>query len=159
MPFPHLTISRAPRRTLAALALAAVGALTLAACSGEQDPTETTTPPVEWDRPSVSIDDVPAIASITWQQAQAVPDFDHAEYTTDVPEDIEALRGVLAEYGVTESWRYQHADCPGGLTTWVTADTPTGTPIEIQANSCDGASPFDEAIGDLVTEWREAMPS
>lgn len=148
---------RTPRSLLAgATLLAAVCTFALGGCAGAGgDPSATASSTAGATTGSVPLDQVPEIASIRWQQAASLPDFDHSPGTTSEPADIADLRQVLAEHGVIGAWRFRHADCEGGLTTWVTYTTVGGDEVELQANSCEGANAFETDLNDLVSRWRE----
>ncbi|GGA56659.1 hypothetical protein GCM10011490_03120 [Pseudoclavibacter endophyticus] len=162
---PVRASSRGGRRLTVPVA-AAVGlvlaALTLAGCASADpeptiDPTTSPGPTADSGMTPVPIDEVPEIASLTWQQSQALPDFDQSAHTTDDPDDIEELREVLAEYGITGDFRFDHSDCEGGLTTWVTYETDAADEVTITANSCEGETAFESELAALVTGWRTGV--
>lgn len=142
-------------RAVAVLAVAAALALTGCTGGGTTGPTGTETVATEGGPSAVPLDQVPDITSVWWQQAQALPDFDHTAHTTTDPGDIAALRQLLADHGVVDAFRFTHPDCEGGLTTWVRYTTAAGDEVELQTNSCEGADAFERDLNALVSGWRE----
>lgn len=137
------------------LALAAAAALALTGCGATTDtPPPTGTSDAECTN-QVGLDEIPEIASIWWQQSQPLPGFDYAAYETSDAGDIADLRQVLADHGVTGDFRFEHPDCEGGLTTWVRYTTDAGDEVELTTNSCEGVTPFEADLNELVSGWRE----
>lgn len=103
---------------------------------------------------------VDRIASATFSQQQAVPDFDGSEYTQDDPAEIQKLKDLLDTYDVDPaSYDSGLEPCPGSLTTQVKlayTDSDLGTQFEL--GGC-GDSDFDEAATDLFSQWRTDLSS
>ncbi|MGO2112690.1 MAG: hypothetical protein ACTH31_13875 [Pseudoclavibacter sp.] len=159
----HRSLRRSPLAALASIVACVALAFTLTGCAGGDgdDVTEpsldATTSPGATENATmtpVPIAEVPEIASFTWQQSQALPDFDGSLHETDDPAEIQALREVLAAHGVVEAFTYDHGDCAGGLSTWVNYQTAAGEDVSISASSCEGETTFESALATLVTGWR-----
>lgn len=100
------------------------------------------------------------MTGVVYHQAQAIPDFDDAEYTQDDPAELQKLQDLIDEYGVTIGVSQTEPDmpCDGGRTTFATityADAPEAF-LTIEPCGDGDFQEFNKAADELFSEWKSA---
>jgi hypothetical protein len=106
-------------------------------------------------------DGTTTIDSVTFEQYQAVPDFDDSEYLQTDAGALAELQALFDEHGVVpgETITTEQDECDGGLSTNLELEYSNGETVEMFIADC-GLPEYDEfnaAANDLFTDWRKAL--
>lgn len=96
------------------------------------------------------------IASVTFSQSKAVPDYDGADYTVTDRERLAELERLIKVYGVVPAVPFISADngCTGGTSTSIEITYDSGIVVANNFYDCD-ESGFIPAATDLLESWKD----
>ena len=96
------------------------------------------------------------IASITFDQSKAVPDFDGSEYVIDDADDLAAFEELLDEHNVVPGVYFpsQEADCTGGTGTNIAVTYADGEEGALSLYDCGDVDAFTEEATEFFSEYR-----
>lgn len=94
------------------------------------------------------------VATATFSQYAAIPDFDDSEYTTTDWRELARLRDILREYEITADYESAAEPCDGSTSTNVAYRTGAGDEFILDVHGCQYEG-FEAAVTDLVNSWRE----
>lgn len=97
--------------------------------------------------------DTSPIVAATWEQSQALPDFDGGPGEVTDPAQLAELAEVLDEYDLSGQDVSIGEGCPGSRSTDLTYETEDGGEFHVAVDTCEDDEAAD-AIDALVTGWR-----
>ena len=101
------------------------------------------------------------IASITFEQSKAVPDFDGSTYTVTDADRLDEFAQLLEKHGITitELAGLAGNGCDGGTSTSVSIEYADGEAASaLLAEPCDDGEPHAEFLDEataLLTSWKD----
>ena len=100
-----------------------------------------------------SAPDTSPIVSATWEQSQALPDFDGGPGEVTDPAQLAALAEVLDDHDIEGQDVSIGESCPGSRSTDITYETEDGGEFHVSVDTCEDDEAA-QAIDGLVSGWR-----